>query len=83
MLSDPEEPPAGRFANRVNLTMVRDTPAVAAAGPDPALRRLLMAAGARAVQNEQAEYGLADLLAAAKDIEAQADSGSQDPGDLG
>jgi hypothetical protein len=38
MLSDPEEPPAGRFANRVNLTMVRDTPAVAAAGPDPGRR---------------------------------------------
>jgi hypothetical protein len=40
-----------------------------------------MAAGADAVQNQRTEYGLADLLAAAKEIEAQTDTEAQDPGD--
>jgi ATP-dependent Clp protease ATP-binding subunit ClpA len=37
-------------------------------GPDRELRRLLMAAGGRALAHERQEYGLADLLAVAKEL---------------
>ncbi len=81
MLSEPDHPSTARFANRASITMLRDGPVRAAAGPDKELRRLLMAAAERAVRNQKTVYGLADVLAAEKEIEEQSDVGTQDPDD--
>jgi ATP-dependent Clp protease ATP-binding subunit ClpC len=49
-------------------------------GPDPDLRRLLMAAGGRALSEERDEFGLADLLAVAKDLDDASDEDSPGAG---
>jgi ATP-dependent Clp protease ATP-binding subunit ClpC len=49
-------------------------------GPDPELRRLLMAAGGRALTDQREEFGLADLLAAAKDLNDAPDDRSPGEG---
>jgi ATP-dependent Clp protease ATP-binding subunit ClpA len=50
-------------------------------GPDPELRRLLMAAAGRALADERQEFGLADLLAVASEVQdvPSTDAEAQDP----
>lgn len=47
--------------------------------PDHELEQLLMAAAGRALADQRAEFGLADLLSVAKDNERASDGGDTDP----
>jgi ATP-dependent Clp protease ATP-binding subunit ClpC len=51
--------------------------------PDSALRRLLMAAGGRALMDERSEFGLADLLAVAEELTDTDTPPDREPSDSG